>query len=205
MPALGCHQTDPLYGVRPEAWEATRAAMRLKLSGGPHTFESACERLFGADERVSEGPSLLNDIQATNLSPPACMRGMFANEAFGAFEPVAVLGASDRTVADNDTRLWHRIGAGFYADEDAQSSGWLVNSNQGKVLVGDDGQEYDQFYDTNCAFAIVRYYSLVCGRRTWQSLVVVVTTRPVACDEEFVSHYPLPLSPPFLWADRFKP
>ena len=51
----------------------------------------------------------------------------------------------------------------------------------------------------------MRYYSLVCGRRTWQSLVVVVTTRPVVRDQEFVSHYPLPLRQPFLWADRFKP
>jgi len=143
MPALGSHQTDPLHGVSLEVWEETRAALRLKLFGGPHTFESACERLLGSDERVSEGPSLLHDIQATNLSPQACMCGLFANEAFDAFEPVAVLGSSDRTVAEDDTQLWNSISPGYYAVEDTQSSGWLVNSNQGKVLVGDDGQEYN--------------------------------------------------------------
>jgi hypothetical protein len=181
-----------------------RAGIRTKLSGRTYTFEAACERLLGADERVSEGPSLLHDIQASNLAASATMRGLFANGPFDSLELVAVLGSSDRPDAEHDSRLWNRVGPCFYTEEDLLSSGWLVNSNQGKVVTGDDGKQYDQFYNTNCAFTTVRYCSMsVNGRRTWQHIAVVVTTQPVETGQEFVTHYTLPLRPSFQWAHRF--
>lgn len=203
LPNIECHQTDPLYGICPEKWDRLRSAMRLKLSGA-HSFESVCERLLGADERVSEGQSLMRELNMTNMEEDESMRGLFANDPFKVYEIVAVLGTSDRTdAAEDDTRLWNRAGDSFYTYDDEKSSGWLVNSNQGSVVVGKNGKEFDQFYETNCAFAEVRYYSLAKGRRTWQTVVVVVTTKHVGRGEEFVTHYPLPLLPPFAWADRF--
>jgi len=203
FPEIKSHQTDPLYGVCTEKWDRIRSAMRLKLSG-PQSFESVCERLLGADERVSEGQSLMRELNRVNMEEDEFMRGLFANEPFEAYEIVAGLRTTDSTdVAENDTRLWNRAGDSFYTYNDEKSSGWLVNSNQGSVVVGKNGKEFDQFYETNCAFAEVSYYSLVRDRRTWQSVVVVVTTKHVGRGDEFVTHYPLPLRPPFLWADRF--
>lgn len=207
LPPLGHgRETDPLHGVCPQRWKRVQREIRTKLSGKAHSFASACECLFGEDERVCEGPSLLFDINTSLLSPEARMRGLIAREHFFAYEPVAVLGTDARSITEDDTRMWHHIGDDdrmmVYTDDDLESSGWLVNSCQGKVGVGDDGVEYDQFFDINCAFVSVRFRALVDGKSVWRKMIVVVTTHSVQQDGEFVTYYPLPLAPPFLWRNR---